>query len=139
MTVRAENRWRKRLTKEANAEERARHDGEVVASMNRIPLNLDHATLLGDGVIRYDEKGHVWLMNKRESGWGSFGREYLNLRQVMHRYDIVILGFGQDKCSFFAEFRRAQPGERRPFGIDPGIVARRREQLEHNRNPWRRS
>ena len=43
-------------------------------------------------------------MNKRETGWGSYGISFARLSDIAQKYNVYFIGCGQDTHSFFWEF-----------------------------------
>lgn len=60
-------------------------------------------------VIRLDTTGNghtikpgsFWLMNRRETGWSSFGYNYATLGALLDEWDLELGEHGQDKASTF--------------------------------------
>lgn len=56
--------------------------------------------LLGPGCVRFRD-GELWLLNKRETGWGSFGLQLTGWDDLFRRFNAVVVGHGSDA---FGEF-----------------------------------
>lgn len=54
--------------------------------------------LLGVGTVRFDDKGRLYLMNKRESGWGSFALWIDGWDDLFRRYNVKVTGHGVDEA-----------------------------------------
>ena len=46
--------------------------------------------LSADGCIRVDNDGHPWLLNKRETGWGSLGFQYNSWADLLDEWNIDV-------------------------------------------------
>jgi hypothetical protein len=58
----------------------------------------NQARLLGPGVVRMRRK-ELWLMNRREEGWASFGILVGTWDELFRRYDVRVTGHGRDETS----------------------------------------
>ena len=56
--------------------------------------------LLGPGCVRFRD-GELWLLNKRETGWGSFGLQLAGWDDLFRRFNAVVIEHGSDA---FGEF-----------------------------------
>ena len=54
------------------------------------------ARLLDVGTVRFDESGRLWLMNKREGGWSSFGVCLDDWDNLFRQYNVKVTGHGTD-------------------------------------------
>ncbi len=54
--------------------------------------------LLGVGTVRFDEQGRMWLMNKRETGWGSFAVPVADWDDLFRRYNVRVTEHGVDSA-----------------------------------------
>jgi hypothetical protein len=68
----------------------------VVAAEQRIPPPAP-ARLLGTACVRFDDRGRPWLLNKRESGWSSWGVVCDGWDDMFRRYAVVITAHGTDE------------------------------------------
>lgn len=79
------------------AEERARIAEARVAKLEaRVPPPTP-VRMLGPGCVRFDEQGRLWLLNKRESGWASWGVICDGWDDLFRRYAVVITATGKDE------------------------------------------
>lgn len=68
----------------------------ALAAERRIPPPTP-ARMLGPACVRFDERGQLWLLNKRESGWSSWGVVCDGWDDLFRRYAVVITGHGTDE------------------------------------------
>lgn len=52
--------------------------------------------LFGEGTVRFDEYGKLWLMDKREQGWGSFGLHFDSWDELFRQFDVRVTRHGSD-------------------------------------------
>jgi hypothetical protein len=52
--------------------------------------------LLDVGTVRFDESGRLWVMNKRESGWASFGICLDDWDNLFRQFNVKVTGHGVD-------------------------------------------
>lgn len=52
-------------------------------------------------VIRWDEHGSPWLMNRADKGWGEFGLPYPSLWSIAKTWRMVFIGSGRDEHGRF--------------------------------------
>ena len=55
------------------------------------------ARMLGPGCVRFDSQGKLWLLNKRETGWSSFGVVLDGWDDLFRRYAVRITAHGADE------------------------------------------
>jgi len=55
------------------------------------------ARLLGPGCVRFSSSGELWLLNKREGGWSSWGVRLDGWDDLFRRYAAVITEHGVDE------------------------------------------
>lgn len=79
---------------------------ETANARSRIPPKSP-ARLLGGGVVRVDDKGFPWVMNKEATGWSSFGVRCDGWEDLFRRFDIRITSHGSDGFSAFWRFEVA--------------------------------
>lgn len=79
---------------------------EVKVARSQIPPKSP-ARLLCGGIVRVDEKGFPWVMNKEATGWASFGVRCDGWEDLFRRFDIRITSHGSDECSAFWRFEVA--------------------------------
>lgn len=70
---------------------------------DRLGLRVD---LFADGVIRRDESGNWWLMNKEDRGWNTNAREVLSPEAAVMSYRIALGEAGADEHSAFVRYTR---------------------------------
>ncbi len=78
------------------SETRQKHSADVRSLLARIPPKRP-TRLLGTGVVRFDEKGRPWLLNRRDRGWGEFGVYLDDWDDLFRRYNVRITAHGTDK------------------------------------------
>jgi len=62
---------------------------------------------IGPGVIRVDDKGRPWAMNRQDRGWGEFGYQYRSWGDLLASLAIVLGRRGQDPHGEYVAF---EPG-----------------------------
>ena len=55
------------------------------------------ARLLGPGCVRFTERGELWVLNKRETGWSSFGYVVDGWDDLFRRFDVRVTSHGADE------------------------------------------
>lgn len=55
--------------------------------------------LFQDTVVRIDNRGTLWLMDRPEGGWSSFGYPFKSLRDIAKIYAIHFVGLSRDEHS----------------------------------------
>lgn len=55
--------------------------------------------LFQDTVIRIDERGKFWLMDRPEEGWASYAKPYDSLHQIVSEYAVHLVGLSRDAHS----------------------------------------
>lgn len=60
----------------------------------------DPVRLLGPGCVRFRD-GELWLLNKQETGWSSFGLQLAGWDDLFRRFNAVVVAHGSDA---FGEF-----------------------------------
>jgi len=55
------------------------------------------ARLLGPGCVRFDSMGRLWLLNKRETGWSSWGVICDGWDDLFRRHAVRITAHGTDE------------------------------------------
>ncbi|MDE2469791.1 MAG: hypothetical protein KGL35_13895 [Bradyrhizobium sp.] len=78
---------------------RHNHNAEVIAMLNA--RHKGDNRIFAPTVARIDESGYVWLMNRREGGWDSFGFRYASIREILSSWLVNVSGLGRDKHSEF--------------------------------------
>jgi hypothetical protein len=53
--------------------------------------------LLTAGPVRQDERGGLWLLSKRETGWAAFGYQLGTWDNLFRHYDVEVYEAGTDK------------------------------------------
>lgn len=69
---------------------------ETRAVRARLPPETP-ARLLGEGCVRFDADGRLWLLSRREDGWASFGVVCDGWDDLFRRYDVKVTAHGVDK------------------------------------------
>lgn len=77
--------------------ERAASAETALAEMRATLPPKSPARLLGRGHVRFDSDGTLWLMNKLESGWSSFGLRFSSWDEVFRRFNVRVVGHGEDE------------------------------------------
>jgi hypothetical protein len=57
----------------------------------------DRNRLHEPGIIRIDDQGRPWLMNKQKRGWGEYGLWFKDWPTLMKFWDIQVTGTGTDE------------------------------------------
>lgn len=60
----------------------------------------DPVRLLGPGCVRFRD-GKLWLLNKRETGWASFGLQLSGWDDLFRRFNVVVTDRGSDAFGDF--------------------------------------
>lgn len=55
----------------------------------------DPVRLLGPGCVRFRE-GQLWLLNRREGGWSSFGVQLASWDDLFRRFNAIVTEHGSD-------------------------------------------
>lgn len=63
-----------------------------------------------DTVLRRDAKGQLFLMNRPEKGWSSYGIPYPSEQAVLDEWDVTIGPWTSDKHSAFAPVKKNRKG-----------------------------
>lgn len=69
------------------------------------------ARLLGPGVVRM-RNGEVWLLNRAETGWASFGVRCNGWDDLFRRYDVIVTGYDRDETGDYWTVDNTQAGHR---------------------------
>lgn len=56
-------------------------------------------------VAREDEEGRVWLMSRRENGWGEFGLPYATWGDLLRAWDVAVGARGRDEHGVYFEVK----------------------------------
>lgn len=51
---------------------------------------------MGDGCVRFDDQGRLWLLSKHETGWAAFGFMFDGWDDLFRRYAVRITSYGFD-------------------------------------------
>lgn len=62
----------------------------------------------GPTVVREDEQGRVWLMNRREGGWAEFGHPYKTWGALLAAWDVTVGARGRDGHGVYFEVTSAE-------------------------------
>ncbi len=54
-------------------------------------------TLMGPGTVRFTRAGDLWILNKRETGWASFGFRLDGWDELFRRFKVVVTEHGVDE------------------------------------------
>jgi hypothetical protein len=57
--------------------------------------------MLGPACIRFDDRGRLWVLNKRETGWASFGVIMDGWDDLFRRYAVRITEHSTDECGSY--------------------------------------
>jgi hypothetical protein len=71
----------------------AKQDAELAAL--RLRVQPDPVRLLGAGCIRFRD-GELWLLNRRQEGWSSFGIRCDGWDDLFRRYNVHVTSTGSD-------------------------------------------
>ena len=65
--------------------------------INEMPKCENPITLFGThGVVRKDDNGRFWVMDREEEGWASYGVPYNSLRQIVNSYNLKFISIEKD-------------------------------------------
>jgi hypothetical protein len=53
--------------------------------------------------LRFDASGQVWALNKRATGFASFGYSFAFLGEALDACEVVLSGFGRDAHGLYLE------------------------------------
>lgn len=87
-------------------------DGRARKAEDTLRVALDKipppqpVSLLGHGCVRFASTGELWLLNKREDGFASFGVRLNGWDDLFRRYNVRITEHGTDRCG---EWWTAEP------------------------------
>lgn len=98
MGVAAYNRGSALIRRQIAADDRP-HEFYVLDRLNSLPRGS--RKIFEATVIRPDESGRWWLMNRKADGWGEYGIPYDSIRELVAVWSIAIVGLGSDRHSFF--------------------------------------
>lgn len=76
-----------------------------VTALRRVVPPKTPARLLGPGVVRMRDR-ELWILNRAEDGWSSFGFRAGSWDDLFRRFDVIVTGHGHDETS---EFWRVEP------------------------------
>ena len=64
-----------------------------------------HATaeFLSPTVVRLDERGHAWLMNRKDRGWAEYGVCYKSVWALARHWKLIFVSIGNDTHSRYYE------------------------------------
>lgn len=79
-------------------------------------------SLFQDTVLRRDAKGQLFLMNRPEKGWASYGIPYPSEQAVLDEWNVTIGPWTKDRFSAYAPVRKARKGN--PVGGETFYVTR---------------
>lgn len=65
--------------------------------------------LLGPGCVRFRDGG-IWLLNRREDGWASFGVQLASWDELFRRFDAIVTEHGSDAFGLFWVVTSARGG-----------------------------
>lgn len=54
------------------------------------------ARIMATGCVRFDERGGLWLLSKRETGWAAFGVWVSDWDNLFRRYNVRVTDHGTD-------------------------------------------
>ena len=77
------------------------------------------ARLLGPGVVRFRDR-EVWLLNRAETGWASFGVRCDGWDDLFRRYDVRVTKHGRDETGEFWIVESNEPAPRQSDGTGGG-------------------
>jgi hypothetical protein len=75
------------------------HEFYVLDRLNTLPRGSKRP--FQATVVRSDNDGQWWLMNRQQGGWSEFGYPYPSLRELCADWSIMFVGLGCDEHSFF--------------------------------------
>jgi hypothetical protein len=68
--------------------------------------------LSDDAVVRIDEQGRYWLLNRRDRGWGEWGYWYRSLDEIHAAWAVEIGPLAEDEHGPYWPAPRARGGGR---------------------------
>lgn len=92
-----------------------------------------------DTVLRRDAKGQLFLMNRPEKGWSSYGIPYPSEQAVLDEWDVTIGPWTSDKHSAFAPVkknRKENPVGRETFYVTRTVTDRSGNRPSHGYVTW---
>lgn len=101
------------------------HAHRLAAENDRLKMQLKAAQhpppparLLGRGCVRFDTDGQLWMMNRAETGWASFGLCIGSWDELFRRFDAVVVEAKQDATGWYwvIESSRANAARRSEGG-----------------------
>jgi hypothetical protein len=66
-------------------------------------------TLMGPGTVRFTRGGDLWILNKRETGWASFGFRLDGWDELFRRFKVVVTEHGVDEHGAYWIVSNARP------------------------------
>lgn len=70
--------------------------GELERARSLVPPKQP-ASIMATGCVRFDERGSLWLLSSRETGWGAFGVRVADWDNLFRRYNVRVTGHGTDE------------------------------------------
>lgn len=98
MGIAAYNRGTAVICRQIDAEQQS-HWARVLSDLNDSVTGTER--LFAPAVARFGSDGHVYLMNKPQDGWASFGYQYRSLREIGREWAVQFTGWGQDAHSLY--------------------------------------
>lgn len=83
-------------------------DAEAPAALMVLMRDLTEVSAASDGtvvfaptVVRLDERGGCWVMNRQDKGWGEFGYPYASVWAAAKAWRLAFVGYDRDEHSAF--------------------------------------
>ena len=95
-----------------DADERAEVAAREKAAMAAKVPPTRPARVLAAGYVRFDERGGIWLMGKRETGWSAFGVRCDSWDDLFRRYDVRVTGHGTDDTGLWWRVENVEPADK---------------------------
>lgn len=100
MGIAAYNRGTRALQLRLDAEQPS-HEMRIFRDLSDASAKGNGRRLLQGSVIRWDERGKPWLMNRADRGWAEFGLPYPSLWAIAKTWRVAFIGGGHDKHGRF--------------------------------------
>jgi len=90
-------------TRLAVSEAEAEVAQQIIADLRSriVEQKAEPARLMGEGCVRFTSTGELWILNRRDGGFASFGFRCDSWDDLFRRYDVRVTGTGTDEHGMY--------------------------------------